>query len=28
MVRVRAPEQTPTPLRRWQPTVPFWSTET
>jgi hypothetical protein len=28
LVPIWEPEQTPNPLRRWEPTVPYWATET
>jgi hypothetical protein len=28
LVPIWEPEQTATPLRRWQPAVPFWATDT
>ena len=28
LVPIWEPEQTLTPLRRWQPAVPYWATET
>lgn len=28
LVPIWEPEQTPTPLRRWEPAVPYWATDT
>jgi hypothetical protein len=28
LVPIWEPSQTPTPLRRWEPAVPYWATET